>query len=82
MADRTVEAIGWGLLSYGGPVAKQLQKVSLRVIANSQCSASYPNKIKPTHICTYTPGKDACQVSVISKYLIESLLQNIIFEIV
>lgn len=61
--DRTVEAVGWGTLSYGGPVSKALQKVSLRVITNNQCASSYKNQIQNTHICTYTQGKDACQVS-------------------
>ena len=39
-----------------------MQKVALRVISNNQCSQSYPNGLSSSQICTYTPGRDACQM--------------------
>ncbi|XP_063217452.1 venom serine protease-like [Bacillus rossius redtenbacheri] len=56
-----VEALGWGLLSFGGEAPTALQKVALRVISNSQCYQVFNSTITDSIMCTYTPGKDACQ---------------------
>lgn len=53
---------GWGSREFGGPLSPVLLQVKLNVIPNRQCSVRYPNVVN-TQICTYTPGKDACQVN-------------------
>ncbi|KAL6423534.1 hypothetical protein ACFW04_010235 [Cataglyphis niger] len=55
------EALGWGLLEFGGEKAKKLQKVSLNVIQNEKCRQSIP-KVTNKNLCTFTPGKDTCQM--------------------
>ena len=62
-AGSTVEAAGWGTIEYGGPKSNKLLKVALSVISNAECSSKLGDII-PTKICTYTSGKDTCQVSL------------------
>lgn len=53
---------GWGAVEFGGAVAERLQKVSLQIIPDANCTSVYGTKYKPKkHLCTYAPGKDACQ---------------------
>ncbi|XP_073975542.1 venom serine protease-like isoform X1 [Rhodnius prolixus] len=53
---------GWGFLENGGPISNKLQKISLQIIPDSNCTQVYDYKFKPEkHLCAYSPGKDACQ---------------------
>ncbi|KAK9309603.1 hypothetical protein QLX08_000821 [Tetragonisca angustula] len=56
-----VELLGWGTTDFGGPPSDILQKVTLSVLTNQQCSKTYPN-ITRNQICTYAEGKDSCQM--------------------
>ncbi|XP_076672207.1 venom serine protease 34 [Andrena cerasifolii] len=56
-----VTALGWGTTDFAGPPSDTLQKVNLNVLTNLQCSKSYQN-INNDQICTYTVGKDSCQM--------------------
>lgn len=56
----TVEAVGWGSTSLGGPVSNILRKVTLGVISNSQCSGFY-SYIQSSQMCTFASNRDACQ---------------------
>lgn len=61
--NTSVEAAGWGTTSFAGPTSSTLKKVSLTVISNTKCGQSYP-QISHSEMCTYTHGKDTCQVTV------------------
>uniref|UniRef100_A0A224XQR6 Putative serine protease protein 42 isoform 1 n=1 Tax=Panstrongylus lignarius TaxID=156445 RepID=A0A224XQR6_9HEMI len=53
---------GWGTVEFGGGLAEKLQKVSLQIVPDANCTSVYGYKYKPKkHLCTYAPGKDACQ---------------------
>lgn len=52
--------LGWGTLFSGGPTSEVLQKVQVDVISDSQCRMNVPD-LSGRQMCTYTPGKDACQ---------------------
>lgn len=58
-----VDMVGWGTTSYSGPISTAQRKVEVQVISNAQCMQVYRNRIQPSNICTYSPGRDACQVS-------------------
>lgn len=58
------DAVGWGKTSYGGRVSTNLQKVELTVIPNSECNKNYPYQISTAQICTFSPLKDICEVSL------------------
>lgn len=60
----TVEACGWGDLDFGGPKSDVLNKVNLTVISNQECSTRLNSTITRQKMCTYTPSKDTCQVSM------------------
>ena len=51
---------GWGTTSFGGSTSNTLQKADINIIANSQCYNYYPT-LTSGMLCSYTPGKDACQ---------------------
>ncbi|RLU26278.1 hypothetical protein DMN91_000072 [Ooceraea biroi] len=57
-----VQALGWGLLDFGGAKSSTLQKVHLNVINPAKCKSYYPGINMDNHVCTYTPGKDTCQM--------------------
>lgn len=61
-AGHQVEALGWGTVDFGGPRVQSLRRVTLDVITNTVCRRSYGN-LQGTQMCTFTPGKDTCQVS-------------------
>ncbi|KAK1131810.1 hypothetical protein K0M31_015967 [Melipona bicolor] len=56
-----VELLGWGTTDFGGPPSDILQKVTVSVLTNQQCSKIYPN-VTTNQICTYAEGKDSCQM--------------------
>lgn len=56
----TVEVPGWGSQVYGGPETSNLRTVTLNVQATNYCLKNYTD-VFGSQICTYTPGKDACQ---------------------
>jgi hypothetical protein len=56
-----LDTAGWGTTSFGGPIPNILQKVSLNVISNTQCSSSWGSTMQTSQMCTYTPNKDTCQ---------------------
>ncbi|XP_011166277.1 venom serine protease isoform X2 [Solenopsis invicta] len=62
-AGSNVTALGWGMMEFGGPKATRLQKVNLNVITLEECQNRLPNQgIKVQDLCTYTDGKDTCQM--------------------
>nr|WBB28747.1 trypsin-like proteinase T2a [Yponomeuta cagnagella] len=60
MTGARVTALGWGTLFPGGPDSNVLMKVDLDVISSSTCRNRVSN-LTNRQICTFTPGKDACQ---------------------
>nr|XP_003700801.1 PREDICTED: venom serine protease 34-like [Megachile rotundata] len=56
-----VELLGWGLTEFGGLPPTVLQKVSLSVLTNLECSKTYQN-VTSSRLCTYGQGKDSCQM--------------------
>ncbi|XP_029163413.1 venom serine protease 34-like [Nylanderia fulva] len=56
-----VTALGWGMTEFGGSKAHTLQKVKLNVINPGDC-AKYDSDVTDKNICTYTQGKDTCQM--------------------
>ncbi|KAH9633165.1 hypothetical protein HF086_013788 [Spodoptera exigua] len=59
-AGARVTAIGWGTLFIGGPKPKALMKVDLDVISQATCRQTF-SRLTDRQMCTFTPGKDACQ---------------------
>lgn len=59
--NQVLYAAGWGTTEFGGPLSSTLRQAGLNVISNAQCNVRYPSVVT-TQICTFTPGKDACQV--------------------
>lgn len=57
---KKVTVLGWGTVFFGGPDSKVLLKADLDVISQGKCAYREPS-ITNRQICTYTPGKDACQ---------------------
>lgn len=55
-----VTILGWGTLFPGGPTSNVLRKVDLDIISQSTCR-SYESTLTDRQMCTFTPGKDACQ---------------------
>ncbi|XP_046609889.1 venom serine protease 34-like [Neodiprion virginianus] len=55
-----VEMLGWGTLEFAGAKSDVLQKVKVNVTSINRCQQSFP-QVTNKQICTYTPGKDACQ---------------------
>ncbi|XP_075985648.1 venom serine protease-like isoform X2 [Anticarsia gemmatalis] len=60
LAGARVTMLGWGTLFPGGPSSNTLQKVDVDVITQGVCRSQEPS-ITDRHMCTFTPGKDACQ---------------------
>lgn len=61
-AGTMVRTMGWGTMSNGGSTSDVLREVDLPVVTNIECSQRYPNDdISQNMICTFQPGKDACQ---------------------
>ncbi|CAK9830266.1 Venom serine protease 34 [Anthophora retusa] len=56
-----VDLLGWGSTDFGGAPSDILQKVTLSVLTNLQCSRFYGN-VTADQICTYADGKDSCQM--------------------
>ncbi|CAK1543363.1 unnamed protein product [Leptosia nina] len=59
-AEEKVILLGWGTIFIGGPKSDILQEVEVKVISQGECR-QYVSNVTPRQICTYTPGKDACQ---------------------
>ncbi|EFN63716.1 Transmembrane protease, serine 9 [Camponotus floridanus] len=59
--DNDVVALGWGLKQFGGAKSTTLQKVNLTVINLTNCK-DYYHELTNSDICTYSPGKDSCQM--------------------
>ncbi|CAB3255220.1 unnamed protein product [Arctia plantaginis] len=59
-AGATVTMLGWGTLFPGGPTSNTLQKVDVNVITQNTCRAQMPT-VTDRQMCTFTPGRDACQ---------------------
>lgn len=54
--------LGWGTTEFSGPKSDTLQAVNLSVVSNAQCAQDLSdNVIVQSQICTFAPGKDACQ---------------------
>ncbi|XP_046457593.1 transmembrane protease serine 11D-like [Daphnia pulex] len=59
-ADKQAAVMGWGNLQEGGNPADVLQQVTLQIITNAKCKASFPDLLT-TMLCAIAPGKDSCQ---------------------
>uniref|UniRef100_A0A1Q3FQZ4 Putative venom serine protease 34 n=1 Tax=Culex tarsalis TaxID=7177 RepID=A0A1Q3FQZ4_CULTA len=58
-----LEALGWGTTEFGGPMAEDLQKVTLQVTPLGTCRsqlASY-GAVQNNQLCTFSVDKDSCQ---------------------
>lgn len=65
--NQDVTIAGWGsTISFGGPAASKLQKVTMKVISKSSCSF-YGNRfnvtfgLNPFKFCTLSENGDTCQ---------------------
>lgn len=58
-----LEALGWGTLDFGGPMAQDLQKVTLQVTPLPSCRSQLSSygTVQDSQLCTYATLKDACQ---------------------
>ncbi|XP_076765754.1 venom serine protease 34 isoform X2 [Xylocopa sonorina] len=56
-----VDILGWGSTDFAEAPSNVLLKVTVSVITNLQCSKSYRD-ITSDQVCTYTKGKDSCQM--------------------
>ncbi|XP_076628671.1 venom serine protease 34 [Colletes latitarsis] len=56
-----VDILGWGTTEFAGPPSDTLQKATLSVLTNLECSESYKN-LTSDQFCTYAEGKDDCQM--------------------
>lgn len=59
--NKILWAAGWGSTFFGGPLSPVLRQVDLNVISQRQCQQSIRNLVD-SQICTFTSGKDTCQV--------------------
>lgn len=59
--DKILWAAGWGTTFFGGPLSPVLKQVGLNAINQQQCQQSIHNLVD-SQICTFTSGKDTCQV--------------------
>lgn len=55
-----VEIPGWGSQVFGGPETSNLRTTTIAVQRIEYCTSSYPY-VYYSQLCTYTPGRDACQ---------------------
>ncbi|XP_076243634.1 venom serine protease 34-like [Calliopsis andreniformis] len=53
--------LGWGTTEFAGAKSDTLQEATVNVITNEECSEIYRN-LNRNQLCTYAPGKDACQM--------------------
>lgn len=58
---RILWAAGWGTISFGGPLSPVLRQVALNAISQQQCQQAIRNLVD-SQICTFTSGRDTCQV--------------------
>lgn len=56
-----VDITGWGSTFFAGPPSTVLNKVTLDVVSNTQCSSKLQKTMLTSQLCTYTQGKDTCQ---------------------
>ena len=57
---------GYGSTSFGGSNSVRLRQATLPVLNWTECSRYLPDvQLTADMICTYEPGKDACQVQPI-----------------
>ncbi|XP_041970975.1 venom serine protease 34-like [Aricia agestis] len=59
-AGSKVTLLGWGTQMTGGETSDVLRKVDVEVISQASCQRAVTS-LTPRQMCTYTPGKDACQ---------------------
>ncbi|MCI0386542.1 serine protease [Streptomyces sp. CNQ085] len=55
-----VVAMGWGALSFGGPVSSVLQNAELDTMTNAECVDRDGPYVTSGSICTYAPGRGPC----------------------
>ncbi|MGW0119494.1 serine protease [Streptomyces sp. NPDC003327] len=56
-----VEVAGWGATAFGGRRSPVLRSVTLDTVDNRTCAERGMPGVTPAQICTYAPGRDACQ---------------------
>ncbi|XP_059056008.1 venom serine protease-like [Achroia grisella] len=76
----TLTVLGWGTLFIGGPTSRALRKADLTVISESQCRQKVPS-VSKDQICTYTPGKDSCQLDSGGPLLYTDSSTGLLFDI-
>jgi len=58
----TATVVGWGRTSSGGPLPNILKKVSVTIVSDAQCRASYGEEdILDSMLCAGDADKDSCQ---------------------
>ncbi|XP_060536206.1 ovochymase-1-like [Cylas formicarius] len=60
-AGQLATVLGWGSVEFSGPTSDVLLEASLTVISNQECSQAQNENIGSDQVCTYAPGRDACQ---------------------
>lgn len=60
--DKVLTAVGWGSQTFAGPLSPVLRQVQLNVISNSNCAARGFPTLVDTQLCTFSSGRDTCQV--------------------
>ena len=73
-AGDQVQALGWGTTDFGGPKSQRLKRVALDVITNVACRRTFTN-LQASHICTYSMGRDMCQVSLLDIGIVVILIE-------
>ena len=54
---------GYGSIWFGGPNSPTLKQVSMPILNRNKCQEYFTTfRLTDDMICTYQPGKDACQV--------------------
>lgn len=56
-----VEVAGWGTTAFGGRRSPVLRSVTLDTVANRTCADRGVPEVTAAQLCTYAPGRDACQ---------------------
>ena len=60
---------GWGTTSFGGPTSDVLLKTRVQVVEQRMCLTVFnQSAASGKQVCTFTPGKDTCQVNNVHKY--------------
>lgn len=88
-SEKKFIATGWGLTTHRGQKSNILQKVTLELFTQDECTKSYSQRysalnrgiIEPQQFCagSHNESKDTCQVNIQMKYNVTHYLTIIFF---